>query len=98
MFEHVLKIMRSCPCGREHRLLTEECVVSADAAEQMKEYLEKKGFSRPLIVADENTVRFADNLTALYEARSRLSTDTRTRRRFTPGSSASPLTKPARIS
>ena len=39
MFEHVLKIMRSCPCGRRHTLLTEECVVSPDAEREMRDYL-----------------------------------------------------------
>ena len=69
MFEHVLKIMRSCPCGRVHTLLTEECVVAPNAAEQMKEYLAAKRFSHPLIIADDNTVRFSDNLTALFPAK-----------------------------
>ena len=59
MFEHVVKIMQSCPCGRRHGLLTEECVVSRDALLRMKEYIEKKGWSRPAVVADENTRVFA---------------------------------------
>ena len=68
MFEHVLKVMESCPCGRKHGLLTEECVVSRDAEEKMKEYLSKKGFRRPAVVADENTRPFADRLLALFPA------------------------------
>lgn len=68
MFEHVLKIMQSCPCGRRHSLLTEECAVSRDAASLMKEYIAKKGYARPAVVADENTRIFADALLALFPA------------------------------
>ena len=69
MFEHVLRIMRSCPCGRRHTLLTEECVVAPDAEEQMKAYLAQKGWKNPLIVADDNTKKFAPRLTALFPAK-----------------------------
>lgn len=68
MFEHVRKIMQSCPCGRRHTLLTEECVVAADAEEQMRDYLREKGFRTPLIIADANTEKFAARLTALFPA------------------------------
>ena len=62
MFEHVLKIMQSCPCGRRHTLLTEECVVAPDAEEQMKEYIARKGWRNPLVIADENTEKFISRL------------------------------------
>ena len=68
MFEHVLKIMNACPCGRKHALSTEECVVSADAEEKMKEYLAAKGWKSPMIVADDNTRVFADRLLAQFSA------------------------------
>ena len=57
MFEHVLRIMQSCPCGRRHTLLTEECVVAPDAEEQMKEYIARKGWRNPLVIADENSLQ-----------------------------------------
>jgi glycerol-1-phosphate dehydrogenase [NAD(P)+] len=62
MFESVTKLLESCPCGRKHSLLTDECVVADDAAAQMKEYIEKRGFSAPVILCDENTKKFADAL------------------------------------
>ncbi|MBO7404808.1 MAG: hypothetical protein J6V24_07575, partial [Clostridia bacterium] len=62
MYEHVLKIMQSCPCGRRHALLTEECVVAPDAEEQMKEYIARKGWHSPLVIADENTEKFISRL------------------------------------
>lgn len=68
MFEHVEKIMKSCPCGRKHGLLTEECAVSRDAARLMKEYMEKKGYVRPAVVADDNTRIYADRLLAEFSA------------------------------
>ena len=61
--------MESCPCGRRHTLLTEECVIGPDAEEQMKEYIARKGWRSPLIVADENTKAFAPRLTALFDAK-----------------------------
>ena len=60
MFEHVEKIMQSCSCGRRHSLMTEECVVSRDAIPLMKEYIARKGYRRPAVVADGNTRIFAD--------------------------------------
>ena len=69
MFEHVSKIMRSCPCGRRHTLLTEECVVSPDAEREMRDYLRSKGWTDPLIIADDNTVKFAPRLTDLFPAK-----------------------------
>ncbi len=68
MFEHVLKIMNACSCGRKHVLSTEECVVSSDAEERMKEYIAAKGWKNPLIVADENTRVFADRILAQFPA------------------------------
>ena len=59
MFEHVEKIMQSCSCGRRHSLMTEECVVSRDAIPLMKEYIARKGYRRPAVVADGNTRIFA---------------------------------------
>ncbi|MCR4906711.1 MAG: iron-containing alcohol dehydrogenase [Clostridiales bacterium] len=69
MFEHVLRIMESCPCGRRHTLLTEECVVAPDAEEQMQAYIAAKGWRNPLIVADDNTKQFAPRLTAHFPAK-----------------------------
>ncbi|MBE6724846.1 MAG: sn-glycerol-1-phosphate dehydrogenase [Ruminococcaceae bacterium] len=69
MFEHVLNIMNACPCGRRHTLLTEECVVSKDAAVRMKDYIRKKGWRAPAVVADENTRIFADRLLAEFPAK-----------------------------
>ncbi len=63
MFESVTKLLESCPCGRKHSLLTDECVVADDAAVQMKEYIAKRGFKNPVILCDENTRIFADALT-----------------------------------
>lgn len=62
MFESVTKLLDSCPCGRKHSLLTDECVVADDAAVQMKEYIEKRGFKNPIILCDENTKKFAAEL------------------------------------
>lgn len=62
MFESVTKLITSCPCGRKHSLLTDECVVADDAAAQMKKYIAERGYRRPLILCDENTKRFADEL------------------------------------
>ena len=68
MFESVTKLLESCPCGRKHSLLTDECVVSDDAAVQMKEYIAQRGFQNPAIICDENTRIFADALTDITAA------------------------------
>ena len=68
MFEHVEALMRSCPCGRKHSLRTEVCEISRDAERMAKEFLEKKGYVRPAIVADDNTKIYADRLLALFPA------------------------------
>ncbi len=62
MFDSVNKLLNSCSCGKEHSLLTDECIVSNDAALQMKEYLAKRGFRNPAVICDENTKEFADGL------------------------------------
>ncbi len=62
MFDSVTRLLESCPCGRKHSLLTDECVVSDDAAAKMKEYIAKRGFRTPAILCDENTRPFADAL------------------------------------
>lgn len=65
MFESVTKLVESCPCGRKHSLLTDECVVADDAAVQMKEYIARRGFKNPVILCDENTKVFANALTGI---------------------------------
>ena len=68
MFEHVENIVGLCACGKEHALLTEECAVSKEAELLLKEYLDRKGFAAPAVVADENTKKYADRLLALFPA------------------------------
>lgn len=68
MFENVKKLTEFCSCGRKHSLLTDECVVGRDAETVMSAYIEKKGFSRPMIVCDENTAVFTAKITELVNA------------------------------
>ena len=68
MFQNVLSIHSACSCGKKHPLLTKECVVSKEAALAMRDYIAANNFRRPLIVADENTVVFAENLLARFPA------------------------------
>ncbi|MBE6711862.1 MAG: sn-glycerol-1-phosphate dehydrogenase [Ruminococcaceae bacterium] len=62
MFENVTKLLNSCPCGRKHSLLTDECVVADDAALHMKDYIAKRGFKNPVILCDDNTRKFTGDL------------------------------------
>lgn len=69
MFESVTKLLNSCPCGRKHSLLTDECVVADDGAVQMKGYIERRGFKNPIILCDENTEKFAVELSDITKTR-----------------------------
>lgn len=62
MFENVEKLTRSCSCGKKHSLLTDECVVGHDAETRMKSYIASRGFTTPLLVCDDNTRVFAEEL------------------------------------
>lgn len=67
MFDNVTALLNNCPCGRKHSLLTEECVISADADAQMKDYITAHGFTSPAIICDENTHRFTAALSDITE-------------------------------
>ncbi|MBQ4353713.1 MAG: iron-containing alcohol dehydrogenase [Clostridia bacterium] len=68
MFENVMKLTRSCSCGKKHSLLTDECVVGHDAEKRMQMYMAEKQFRAPVIVCDDNTRVFADRITAAVPA------------------------------
>jgi len=68
MFENVKKLTQTCSCGKKHSLLTDECVMGRDAETAMRAYIEKKSFSRPMIICDENTAVFTSKITALVNA------------------------------
>lgn len=62
MFDNVNAILRSCVCGKQHSLLTDECVVGPDAELKMKEYITAHGFRSPAIISDINTDKFTSRI------------------------------------
>lgn len=62
MFEKVKKLTENCSCGKKHSLMTEEFAISDDAEQLMSEYLAKNGYKNPVLLCDENTVKFTDRI------------------------------------
>lgn len=48
-----------CRCGKQHTLITDTVYIGENAAQHMKEDIAKRGFSRGIVVADENTAPIA---------------------------------------
>lgn len=59
MIEKAKKLAGKCPvCGKTHPLITSEVYVGADATEKLIDYIGGRG-SRCLVIADENTEKYA---------------------------------------
>lgn len=59
MIEKAKKLAGKCPvCGKTHPLITSEVYVGADATEKLIQYIGGRG-SRCLVIADENTEKYA---------------------------------------
>lgn len=63
MFANVEKLLKECPCKRQHTLVTDECVVATGAQLEMRRYIDAHGFKKAAIICDENTAVFTKNLT-----------------------------------
>lgn len=58
MFDNVKRIAAYCSCGHKHTLMTEECIVDINAAEVLKDYIQKNSYKTPAVVCDENSEIF----------------------------------------
>ena len=57
--------LEACPCGKMHVLETTGCVIDENAAGMLAEFL--KGYAHPVIFCDENTKKFAGELSFYAE-------------------------------
>lgn len=56
---NIEEFLKPCSCGKKHEILVDDIIIESKALEQLPSILQKKGYTNPVMLCDENTYEAA---------------------------------------